>query len=91
MYPTLRVTDGVNTMMTITDRGSTGDLAVTGSGLFGGPTALGTRSLTVQSANEARMEVRDSPPLPSNITRDSPPLPFGITRDSPPLPSDITR
>ena len=31
-----RVTDGEFTMMTITDTGSTGDLEVTGSGLFGG-------------------------------------------------------
>ncbi len=35
-YPKLSITDGEHTMMSIEDRGTTGDLLVTGDGLFGG-------------------------------------------------------
>lgn len=56
-FPVLRITDGQYTMMTLTDKGDTGDLAVTGSGLFGGPDAVGERTLSVLSADEARVEV----------------------------------
>jgi hypothetical protein len=56
-FPTLRITDGTHTMLTLEDKGETGDLSVTGSGLFGGPQAIGERSITVQSAAEAKVEV----------------------------------
>ena len=57
-YPIMRITDGEYTMMTLTDKGDTGDLAVTGSGLFGGPDAIGERTISVLSADEARVEVQ---------------------------------
>jgi hypothetical protein len=64
-YPTLRISDGgrghVNkqehTMLSIIDKGDVGDLHVTGNGLFGGPQAVGTRTLTVQSSQEAQLHV----------------------------------
>eukprot|EP01043_Picozoa_sp_COSAG02_P008019 COSAG02_NODE_249_length_27097_cov_30.179155_8_plen_2297_part_00 len=56
-FPVLRITDGEHTLMTLTDKGDTGDLAVTGSGLFGGPDAVGERTLSVFSAEEAKVEV----------------------------------
>jgi hypothetical protein len=56
-FPVLRITDGEYTMLTLTDKGDTGDLAVTGSGLFGGPDAIGERTLSVLSADEAKVEV----------------------------------
>merc|ERR1711871_176678 len=75
-YPTLRITDSgrghtgadaENTLMTITDRGAIGDLVVTGNGLFGGPTAVGERTLTVQSSEEARMEVTAAGNNPARV------------------------
>ncbi len=56
-FPTLRITDGDFTMLTLTDKGDTGDLTVTGSGLFGGPGTVGERTLSVSSADEARVDV----------------------------------
>lgn len=56
-FPVLRITDGDYTMLTLTDKGDTGDLAVTGSGLFGGPDAVGERTISILSADEARVEV----------------------------------
>jgi hypothetical protein len=81
-YPTLRITDGgrghtgtdpENTLMTITDRGTIGDLAVTGNGLFGGPTAVGERTLTVQSSEEARLEVTAAGDNPARVVITSAP------------------
>ena len=81
-YPTLRITDGgrghtgadaENTLMTITDRGKVGDLAVTGNGLFGGPTAVGERTLTVQSSEEARIEVTAAGDNPARVVITSAP------------------
>ena len=58
------LTDGVdadgndgNTMMKIIDKGNTGDLVVSGNGLFGGPEAVGTRTLKVQSSQAADIRV----------------------------------
>eukprot|EP01048_Picozoa_sp_COSAG05_P004384 COSAG05_NODE_233_length_13251_cov_30.223920_1_plen_2428_part_00 len=56
-HPIMRITDGDFTMLTLADKGETGDLAVTGSGLFGGPEAIGERTLSVQSSAEAKVEV----------------------------------
>jgi hypothetical protein len=56
-YPVFRITDGANTMLSITDRGDIGDLHVSGSALFGGPAAGGDRDITVQSSGEAKVEV----------------------------------
>lgn len=56
-FPVLRITDGEFTMLTLSDKGDTGDLAVTGSGLFGGPDAIGKRTLSVLSVDEARVEI----------------------------------
>lgn len=56
-FPVLRITDGEYTLMTLTDKDDTGDLAVTGSGLFGGPNEIGERTLSVFSGEEAKVEV----------------------------------
>jgi len=80
-YPTLRITDGgrghtnkqEHTLMSIIDRGDIGDLAVTGNGLFGGPTAIGERTLTVQSSEEARMEVIAAGTSPARVVVTSAP------------------
>ena len=81
-YPTLRITDGgrghtganaENTLMTIMDRGTIGDLSVTGNGLFGGPTAVGDRVLTVQSTEEARLEVTANGNNPARVVITSAP------------------
>jgi hypothetical protein len=59
--PELRITDvDDNVMMTLTDRGSTATLAVTGDATFGGPDAVGPRSVTVQAGGTggiASMEI----------------------------------
>ena len=44
-------------MMRVIDRGTTGDLLITGDAQFGGPDSVGPRSLTVQSAQQAAIEV----------------------------------
>jgi hypothetical protein len=57
-YPTLRISDGdENVMLSIFDIGELGNIHVTGNGLFGGPDAIGLRTLTVQSTDEAQMNV----------------------------------
>ena len=79
-YPTLRITDGgrghpggENTLLMLTDRGTIGDLAVSGNGLFGGPTAVGERTLTVQSTEEARVEVTADGNRPARVVVTSAP------------------
>ena len=37
VYPTFKITDGKNTMLSVTDKGEIGDLYVSGSATFGGP------------------------------------------------------
>ena len=59
--PVFRITDGTDTMMSITDRGDIGDLYVSGSALFGGPAAGGDRDITVQSSGEAKVSVISGP------------------------------
>ena len=56
--PVLRFTDGLNDLMTITDKGTTGDLFVSGNVDIGTPTSPGTHSLVVQSGAQAELVVR---------------------------------
>ena len=57
VQPTLRITDGTHTMLALTDTGDTARLEVTGDGVFGSQTAVGDRSLTVQSGGAASVSV----------------------------------
>ena len=44
-------------MLRIKDRGTTGDLEVTGEGYFGGIDAIGPRTLLVQSSSDSRADI----------------------------------
>ena len=55
-------------MLKITDTGSTGDLHVTGSGLFGGESIDEDRLLSVQSGREARLEVKSGANYDATVT-----------------------
>ena len=55
--PVLQITDGTHLMAQFIDRGTTGDLSVTGDGVFGGPNSIGPRSLLVQSTEEASVNI----------------------------------
>jgi len=67
--PTLRITDGStldtdgvtllpgNTMMALVDKGTTSLLEVSGDGVFGSASAMGDRTLTVQSGGAASVSV----------------------------------
>lgn len=55
--PTLQITDGTNNLLTITDQGTTGDLVITGSGLFGGSSVMEDRTLSVRSGMQAQLNV----------------------------------
>lgn len=59
-YPTMRITDGTYEMMSLVDKGDTGDLIVTGSGLIGGPSGGGENVLQIESATEALMIVHST-------------------------------
>ena len=59
-YPTMRITDGTYEMMSLLDKGDTGDVLVTGSGLVGGPSGEGERVLQIESATEALMNVHST-------------------------------
>ena len=57
-YPTLRISDAeANHLLSITDMGELGNIHVTGNGMFGGPDAVGMRTLTVQSTDQAQMSI----------------------------------
>ena len=57
-FPTLRISDAEeNHMLSITDIGEIGNIHVTGNGMFGGPDAVGLRTLTVQSTDQAQMNI----------------------------------
>eukprot|EP01043_Picozoa_sp_COSAG02_P050242 COSAG02_NODE_5142_length_4595_cov_1.552269_1_plen_1531_part_11 len=59
-YPTMRITDGTYEMMAVLDKGDTGDLVVTGSGLFGGQSGEGERILRIESSAEVLMNVHST-------------------------------
>ena len=57
-YPLFKIVDaGDNTMLSVSDMGDTGDLMVSGSALFGGPSAFGRREIAVQTDGEASMKI----------------------------------
>jgi hypothetical protein len=56
-FPMFQVTNGVHDMISIIDKGSTGDLHVSGNGVIGGEDAVGQRMLTVQSSEEAKVDI----------------------------------
>eukprot|EP01052_Picozoa_sp_SAG31_P044802 SAG31_NODE_7944_length_1557_cov_3.304527_1_plen_176_part_10 len=57
-FPTLRISDvEENYMMSITDIGEIGNIHVTGNEMFGGPDAVGLRTLTMQSTDQAQMSM----------------------------------
>jgi cytoskeletal protein CcmA (bactofilin family) len=66
--PTLEVTDGDSTLLTITDQGSCGDLLITGSGLFGGSSVQEDRVLSVTSAMQADLGVRSGAADDATVT-----------------------
>merc|ERR1712166_650188 len=56
-YPALAITDGTYTMLRIVDEGASGTMLVTGDGTFGGTNSMGARTVTVQSSEQAAVEV----------------------------------
>jgi hypothetical protein len=61
VQPQLRVTDGLHTLLQVTDVGDVGALLVTGDSVVGGATATGPRRLTVQSGEGATARVQSGP------------------------------
>ena len=60
-YRMFMLTDyGDNVMISVSDKSDTGDLFVSGSALFGGPSAFGRRDLTVQTDSEASKKIISS-------------------------------